>query len=360
MMIFLSPPPLGEGQGEGPINFIHDQFGYNPPTTHQVFTLTRAIPWNVCRQEIALQCGLADDAVAHMLWHGGVHMNGVRLHTEPHASTIIPENTKFDCYRFVREPVPVPFGNAQILFQDATLIAINKPAWLPVQGSRVSMRVSLETRVREWLHIPTLQAAHRLDRETSGVTLFGVDGPATGKIMREFAKGEVEKNYHAIVAVDAAPPHQLLAPGATWRVEGYLQRDWRALPANRFRLLRDQAPRSKWSASGFTLLHYIDVGASAVEDNVDAPYIKDAQALIACRLETGRTHQLRVHLASCHMPILGDLLYGWRSKSPEKPRPRIQLHAESMRITHPLTRAPLHFIAPPPPDFLLESPHISR
>jgi RluA family pseudouridine synthase len=268
---------------------------------------------------------LADDGrFESALWHGGIQVSGHPLRLEA-APARVPAGSWIRLHAFAREPEPVALGDDAILFEDDELVAVAKPAWLTMQGSRASRRLSLEAALRARLGLPALVAVHRLDRQTSGVALFA-KGPAAARgLGRAFAERRASKRYLALVS---PPPAE-----DAFEVEGALARV--AHPARpRFGLMEDAAA-GRPSRSRFRTL-----GRGA------------GRALLLAEPVTGRTHQLRVHLAARGTPVVGDELYG-PPHVPGAPSAaeRIQLHALRLALPARGARPPRVFEAPPPADF---------
>jgi 23S rRNA pseudouridine1911/1915/1917 synthase len=250
------------------------------------------------------------------LWHGGLHVNGHPLDGDapPRA---VPGGAWVAIYAFEREPEPVGFDPARVLHDGDGLVAVDKPPWLPMQRTRATARLSLEATLRARLGDGSLVAVHRLDRQTSGVALFA-RGAAGTWASRELAARRVAKRYLAVVA----PPPEREA----FAVEGFLARA--PDPARfRFALLASPREAARWSMTRF-----------GVRER------HAGRALVEAQPETGRTHQIRVHLAAVAAPIAGDTLYGSLA-----PAGRVLLHAASLALARP-DGSPLHIEAPVPAD----------
>jgi 23S rRNA-/tRNA-specific pseudouridylate synthase len=250
-----------------------------------------------------------------MLWHGGLHLDG-RPHGEGDLPGAIAAGTRVDAYAFTTEPAAIAIGAEQVIAERDDWLAADKPAWLTTQRTRASRRLSLEAALREATGCASLVAVHRLDRETSGVLLFAKTPAAAARFGRVFAEGGARKRYLAIVA---PVPEQ-----TEWEVSGFLGR---VLDPQRYRfaLRDDPEPGFRFSHSRFTRQH--DDGT---------------RALVACEPTTGRSHQLRVHLAASGTPIAGDVVYGGASAT------RTLLHAAELRI--PIDGAEAVLSAPFPAD----------
>jgi RluA family pseudouridine synthase len=213
-----------------------------------------------------------------------------------------------------------------ILFEDADLLAIAKPAGIPTHAAADARRSDMVSLAREYLagrdpgRPPYVAVHQRLDRDTSGVLLFGIAERANQGLARAFADREVTKVYHAIVH---APRRRLperwvvdvpLAPAGTGR-SSRMASDPRGQPARtEFRVL--ERWRDLW--------------------------------LVDARPYTGRRHQVRAHLAHRGLPIAGDTRYG----APADPgTPRVMLHCARLELRHPVNGQPLVIECPWPADF---------
>jgi RluA family pseudouridine synthase len=220
----------------------------------------------------------------------------------------------------------------QVLLHDGPLLAVNKPAGLLTQAppgiDSLEVRVKQYFREREgktgniYLGVP-----HRLDRPVSGVIVFARHVRAARRIAEQFERREVAKTYWALVAGTIQPD------AGTWT-------DHLCKLAGEPRTVvvdaRDPLGR-------IAILHYTVLGRFP------------ATTWLEIRLETGRTHQIRVQAASRGHAVLGDQQYGSDvdfGPPVEDPRERrIALHARSLSLQHPMTRQPLSIVAPPPPPW---------
>ena len=185
---------------------------------------------------------------------------------------------------------------------------------------------------------------HRLDKDTSGLLVVAKSDRAHKKLAAQFADhgrtGPLERQYRAIVWGKLPRKHGM--------IEGAIARSTQ----NRERMVVSTAESAR-----FAITHYEVLQEASVEGEVLA-------SLIACRLETGRTHQIRVHMAHIGHPLLGDALYGsgFRTKEKHLPDAAVQalaalhrqaLHAETLAFEHPADRTLMEFVAEPPADFML-------
>jgi 23S rRNA-/tRNA-specific pseudouridylate synthase len=227
-------------------------------------------------------------------------------------------------YGFAREPEPVGFDASRVLLDADGIVAVDKPPWLSMGRTRASFRASLEDRLRALLGDETLFAAHRLDRQTSGVALFARGRERLAGLGAAFRDRRVEKRY--LACVSPAPRDD------AFEVRGFLGRS--PHPSRfKFGLFAEHAAGRRDSATRF---HVAQRGARGAR--VDAFPV------------TGRTHQLRVHLAAHGAPIAGDDLYGpaWAPNAPHAAA-RVLLHASELAV--PDARGGvIHLTAPEPPD----------
>ncbi|MEM6734271.1 MAG: pseudouridine synthase, partial [Myxococcota bacterium] len=184
---------------------------FNPPVEKHVLRPSRMIRARDVRRWIADSLAWEDDRIDAVLWHGGVHLNGKRLSD---SGRDLPVGSEIRVYAHRRVPETVELPTDAILFEDDHWVAVNKPPWLPVQGTRASRRISLETILRERTGCEWLSPVHRLDRQTSGVNLFARTPHAFEAAARQFRRHQVRKHYLAVA--DGLPQ------GHEWCVRGWL------------------------------------------------------------------------------------------------------------------------------------------
>ena len=210
-----------------------------------------------------------------------------------------------------------------LLFEDSTLLAINKPAGLRsiVDGydaSLPSVRALLSNRYGPvWI-------IHRLDKDTSGVLLLARNTEAHRQMSIQFENRQVHKIYHAVVR--GIPPWRGMTSREALRVNG------------------DRKHR--------TIIDPVH-GRAAKTDFAVLEQFEDC-AWIEARPRTGYTHQIRAHLSALGYPILSDDLYGIRGTSltgPDERISRLALHAVSIEFSHPQTGRVISIEAPYPADF---------
>jgi 23S rRNA pseudouridine1911/1915/1917 synthase len=218
----------------------------------------------------------------------------------------------------------------EILYDEGPCLIVNKPAGLLTQAplgiDSLELRVKRFIKQREgktgeiYLGVP-----HRLDRPVSGCICFARHVRAARKISEQFEGRTVSKTYWALV------PGTPAEPAGTWT--DFLQK---IDGEPRTVVVDERHPEGK-----IAILHYQTVQTT--------PH----GTLLEIQLETGRTHQIRVQCSSRGLPLLGDTLYGSQvSFGPWNDNERarlISLHARSIQLKHPMTREPIHVVAPLPP-----------
>lgn len=215
-------------------------------------------------------------------------------------------------------PVPVA-TSLPVLFEDADVLAVAKPAGIPAQPTPSRVGTSLLDLASGHLGHPA-GLVHRLDRETSGVTVFGKTASATTALAAAFREGTAKKRYLAATG-----------PGVPERGELDLP------------LSKDPSRPGRWRASK----HANGISAFTRFERL---YASSEFCLVALYPETGRTHQLRAHLTALDAPILGDRLYLGAPRAGGLEAGRCLLHAEALILPHPRTREPTRFEVPPPED----------
>lgn len=234
---------------------------------------------------------------------------------------------------FVAPTVPV-----RVLYRDAFLLAVDKPAGIIVHGDGTGAE-TLTDRVRALLLEGTdagrgegsdaaardLQAVQRLDRDTTGIVLFSLDKAVQPALDRMIAERRIEKTYLAAVAGDVP-----------WREREF---DW---PIGRD---RHDARRMRVSPRGKPARTRARVVGRRRADAAGP-----TRTLLEVDLLTGRKHQIRVHLAHAGHPILGDALYGAGSVVPAGAG-SLMLHARKMAFGHPVTGERVVIETPVPARF---------
>jgi 23S rRNA pseudouridine1911/1915/1917 synthase len=228
------------------------------------------------------------------------------------------------------QPQAIPLA---IVYEDADLIVIDKPAGLVVHPAAGNLDGTL---VNALLHhcagrlsgiggVARPGIVHRIDKDTSGLLVAAKNDFAHEHLSRQFAAHTVGRRYLAVVAGRPLP--------LAGRIEGAIGR------STRDRKKMDIVVGGR--------------GKPAVTHYATRETLRDA-ALVECRLETGRTHQVRVHMASIGHPLLGDPLYGQARPHRDLLRTlnfrRQALHARSLQFHHPRRQEKLAFESPLPSD----------
>lgn len=208
-----------------------------------------------------------------------------------------------------------------ILFEDDALVVINKPSGLVVNRAESVKEKTVEDWAREKFKsgIDRAGIVHRIDKETSGLLVIAKTPESFSELQRQFKNREIKKTYLALV-------HGIIVPK-----EGEIRAPVGRLPWNpkRFGIV----PEGKEAVTKYKV----------VKDN-----------LVELYPETGRTHQIRVHLKYLGHPIVGDYLYAGRKTARDDRTwaPRVMLHAWKLTILHPRPGGKMSFEAPMPDDMM--------
>jgi 23S rRNA pseudouridine1911/1915/1917 synthase len=215
---------------------------------------------------------------------------------------------------------PQPLALA-LLYEDEHMLVVDKPAGLvvhPAPGNwQGTLLNGLLARDAAAATLPRAGIVHRLDKDTSGLMVVGRTLPAVTALVRSIAERRVQRRYLALAQGSVAPARQ--------RIDAPIGRD----PVSRLRMA-------------------IVGGGRPAQTDVEVLAAGRGASALRCTLHTGRTHQIRVHLAHRGHPLVGDLLYGGR---PAFGMTRQALHAVRLELTHPVDGRRLVFECPPPADF---------
>jgi tRNA pseudouridine32 synthase/23S rRNA pseudouridine746 synthase len=217
----------------------------------------------------------------------------------------------------LRATEPVTTASAQVVFMDEHLLVVDKPSGMPSVPARTARDPLSVVTVLAAVHGP-LEAAHRLDRDTSGLLLLARTTTARTALGRCFEARGVDKRYLAVVR--GSPP----SPAG--RAHLPLADDPSQPPRKRIDPVLGRRAVTAWQT-----LAYQETSAGPA-------------TLLCLEPLTGRSHQLRAHLAWLGCPILGDRLYD--AATADLP---LALHAATLRFPHPVTQSTVELSCPPPP-----------
>ena len=289
-------------------------------------TGTRLDIWLTQQASACQALALSRARIQALIHDGHVTVNGrmIKEHHQIHPGDIVklvippPVATML-----IPEAIPL-----DILYEDADLLVINKPAGLVVHPAAGHASGTLVNALLH--HCGSLAAiggeqrpgiVHRLDRDTSGIMVVAKSDRALAGLMNQFKQRTIHKNYVALVWGHPSP-----AQGTIETLIG-----------------RHRTDRKKMAAQPKT-------GRAAVTHYEISERFGDI-SLVRIRLETGRTHQIRVHMAHRGFPVVGDAQYGRHSaRSLPSSVARQMLHAETLAFMHPVTGKPLTCTEPWPAD----------
>jgi 23S rRNA pseudouridine1911/1915/1917 synthase len=216
-----------------------------------------------------------------------------------------------------------------VIFEDKHLIVLNKPAGMVVHpgigtGEDTMVHALLAHCEGELSGIGGVERpgiVHRLDKETTGLLVVAKNDAAHRALADQFASRTLRKEYVALVS------------GVPKTDSGTVDRSISRHPVHRHRMTTGEGGRP-----------------SRTDWTVEKKFGEHA-ALVRCRIHTGRTHQIRVHLKSLGHPVLGDETYGWKQNPALPEPPRVMLHAEHLVFAHPVSAKVMDLTAPLPKDF---------
>lgn len=281
---------------------------------------------------------LTETAWSRLVQEGRISCNGCICDM----TTTVSKGDSISCHLPDFEAPAVNF-DYDIIYEDEWLLAVNKPAGLRVHSSGKFINANLMYHLRHVHHpaYPEANLVNRLDADTSGLVLLARDKVVLSHLMRQFATGLVEKEYLAVVTGRPSP-----ATGTINLPIG---------PVKDARFPRFGIDRSQ--------------GKPAVTRYRTLRHLSEHFTLLELKPETGRTHQLRVHLAAIGHPIAGDALYtmndsdylDWRLNPNKQTSLQGQaLHSHRLQFSHPVGQSLCTLIAPLAPDMAQFIKDVSR
>lgn len=271
-------------------------------------------------------------AAARLIDEGLVLVNGLtapKKHAVKAGERLEIEVPQYDRGDLVPEDIPL-----DIRYEDSDMIVLSKQAGLvvhPAEGNWTGTLVHALLAHSD--ELGSLQGedrpgiVHRLDKDTSGLMMVAKTDMAQVALQQAIQVRSVDRRYLALV-------HGRIAPD-TGLIDAPLGRD----PRERMRMAVSDSTTAKQSVTTFRVLERFEAGR-----------FDDGFTLLECKLYTGRTHQIRVHMAYINHPCVGDQVYGQRKLNADLGLERQFLHAYRLEFEHPITGVPLRFLDPPPPD----------
>lgn len=265
--------------------------------TKQFFTVKYKQEGTRLFEIIAEELGISKKKAQAALDAKQVLVNGRRIWMKNH---LVKEDDRIEI--LIEDRAPIIPKKIQILWQDADYLIINKPAFLLTNASDNSVEAMLQKQTKN----PNLCAVHRLDKETSGCVIFAKSEEAKAAMIPLFKGRDIMKIYRAITI-------------------GAFPKNWKEI---------------RTDIEGFMSTTRV----KTLDSNKYTSYLE-------LRIETGRTHQIRRHLADKRYPVLGDKKYAGTGNELSLAQPRQMLHAYRLIFPHPSTQETIRVNAPLPGDF---------
>lgn len=308
-------------------------------------------------RDVPASADLSRTRLAKLIAEGAVRVNGVEV-TDPKTKVAEGDSVEIGVPEAVEVETVAQDIPLVVVYEDDELIVIDKPAGMVVHPAPGTPD---QTLVNALLHHcgDSLSGiggekrpgiVHRIDKETSGLLVVAKSDRAHHALAAQFEKHSAERAYLAIChgVPDAGDPRLRGVPGVSFEASGVLKLTTQ--------LARHKTDRQRQAVTFHGGRHAVT--RARVLETFGTPV---AAALLECRLETGRTHQIRVHMAHAGHGLLGDPLYGGRRKLPAKSLPegaveavdgfsRQALHAATLGFEHPVTGEWMRFEAPLPED----------
>jgi 23S rRNA pseudouridine1911/1915/1917 synthase len=289
--------------------------------------------WRIDRALAASATTLSRERIKALISSGQVTINDL-LVRDPAAKA--PAGARFS----INVPAPTPAHNRaqdiplDIMFEDDHLLIVNKPAGLVVHPAAGNFDGTL---VNALLHhcagrlsgiggVARPGIVHRIDKDTSGLMVVAKTDRAHEGLAAQFARHSIDRRYQAIVS------------GLPKTGDGTVDAPLARSPYNRQKIAIVSEGRGKRAVTHWTMIEPLHQAG-----------------LVECRLETGRTHQIRVHMASLGHPLVGDPVYGNTRPAHREILAmlgftRQALHAATLGFLHPVTGGALNFVSPTPDD----------
>lgn len=248
-------------------------------------------------------------------------------------STKLEDHTFIWYYRTLPPEARMPV-EISILHQDEHLLVVDKPHFLPTTPGGTYIQESALVRLRNQLDLPDLIPMHRLDRMTAGVLLLSTNPETRGKYQVLFEKRQVQKEYECVSAAAPAPGYPAVEFPAVVR---------NRMTKSRSYLLAEVVDGEPNAETRIELLRAFDAGRPDVGEPAGRR-AASPRALYRLEPHTGKTHQLRVHMASLGLGIVNDAFYpDLLDKAPDDYTKPLQLLARGIRFVDPISKQPVEY-----------------
>ncbi|MCR5401486.1 MAG: RluA family pseudouridine synthase [Treponema sp.] len=325
--------------------------------------LRRELPGKVAGSEgkqSLSQPAVSNSKIRRLIISGSVSVNGrpvLRPAFELRGKSLVTVNFESEKFFFEKQPDDITYEvrDEDVLFEDDYIIVLNKPCHFPTEATIVGdqKRDNLHAALVRYLwkknpflrNPPYAGIMHRLDRDTSGAILFTKTRSVNKAVQEMFEGHSFTKIYQALCTQEEgrSGAKESYTPGKTFTVEGFMKRASLKSQAAKWTLLSEGKNSSFHERKG-------NVGLQKKEEALysktqfkileKCEYNRRKCLRLQAELFTGRTHQIRVHLSSSGLPILGDTLYGGKEEE------RIFLHAWRLSFAHPVTGETIEITAP--------------
>ncbi len=240
--------------------------------------------------------------------------SGTAITPERASQPPYPAHTRLFYYREVPHEPPIPF-EAVVLYQDAHLLVVDKPHFLPVVPSGGYLSETVLVRLKRQLGLDDLVPIHRIDRDTAGLVMFSKRPESRAAYNTLFSQHRVQKTYHAI---------------APWRTD----------------ISMPQVRQSRIQEAGHFMLQHEVPGVPNAVTHINVLQVRGDLARYELKPVTGQRHQLRVHMLALGLPILNDGLYPVLTPEGQLDHAKpLQLLARELAFTDPLSGQAQHFVS---------------